>query len=1022
MLTNYQKINNITGWLVFAIAAIVYLLTLEPTTSFWDCGEYIATAYKIQVGHPPGAPLFLIIANVFSNFAGGDVTKVALMINAMSALCSAFTILFLFWTITALAKKIVSPKELPSNTAQIISILGSGAVGALAYTFSDSFWFSAVEGEVYAMSSFFTAIVIWAILKWEQEADAPRANRWLVLITYLMGLSIGVHLLNLLAIPAVVFIYYFKKKKEVNAKGIIITLVISILLLASIFFVIVPQFVNLSGKVELFAVNKIGLPFHSGTIFFFVAVISLIVFGLKTTRKKGMLNANTAILATTFLLIGYSSFIILAIRSNANPPIDENNPEDAVSLLAYLNREQYGSVPLFYGQYYNAGVEYDDNGRPMYESGNPVYVADEEKGKYVVSDERKDVNPVYEKKNSGIFPRMWSSERRHIESYMDWAGVKPDKKPSFAQNIDFFIDFQVSHMYFRYFMWNFVGRQNDIQGHGSVTDGNWVSGIGFIDDARLGPQDKMPEHMANNRAKNHFYFLPLILGIIGLYYHYKVAAKDAWVVSLIFLFTGLAIVVYLNQYPYQPRERDYAYVGSFYAFAIWIGLGVLSIYEFLSKKTNATGLAAGITALCLIAVPGLMASEGWDDHDRSGRTTARDFAKNYLDSCDKEAILFTMGDNDTFPLWYVQEVEGYRTDVRVVNLSLLNTDWYIDQMKRQAYDGEAVPISMSHEKYKQGTRDIAILNDRNLDEPLDINRFNEFIKSDAASTKTPPAMYGKAYKTYPTKNIRIPVDKNVIMENNIVAKKDYDKVLDYIDWNVGFDRLEKKHMIIIDMLANNNWERPVYFAITIGNGPAAFMNLADYLQLDGMVYKLVPIKNEMPMEGQLGRVDSEVLYDNLMNKFSWGNMEDPDVYLDETNLRMTMNFRNNFSRLAAQLVEEEKFDKAIEVLDECMARMPHERVPYNFFVLPIAESYLMAGAEEKGTKLLDDLFSLYESELLYYAEFSIDKRQRFLTDEIRRSLYFCRTTYETAQAYRLDELGNNFKARYEATIDRLKAE
>lgn len=1020
MLTNYQRVNNITGWLVFAIAAIVYLLTLEPTTSFWDCGEYIATAYKIQVGHPPGAPLFLVLANVFSNFAGGDVTKVALMVNAMSALCSAFTILFLFWTITALAKKIVSPKEAPSHQAQIIAIIGSGAVGALAYTFSDSFWFSAVEGEVYAMSSFFTAIVIWAILKWEREADQPKANRWLILITYLMGLSIGVHLLNLLAIPAVVFIYYFKKKKEVTPKGIVMALIVSILILGSIFFIIVPQFVNLSGKIELFAVNDLGLPFHSGTIVFFILVITLIVMGLKKTREKGLLNMNTTILATTFLLIGYSSFIILVIRSNANPPIDENNPEDAVSLLSYLNREQYGSVPLAHGQYYNARIKYDDSGKPVYKSGTPVYVADEKKGKYVISDERKDAIPVYEDKNSGLFPRMWSSERRHIESYMEWSGSKANKKPSFSENIKFFVDFQVVHMYFRYFMWNFAGRQNDIQGHGEITNGNWVSGISLIDDARLGPQGSMPDHMKNNRAKNHFYFLPLILGVIGLFYHYKASSKDAWVVTLIFLFTGLAIVVYLNQYPYQPRERDYAYVGSFYAFAIWIGLGVLGIYEKLSSTSKSTGLAAGITVLCLVAVPGLMASEGWDDHDRSGRTTARDFAKNYLDSCDKDAILFTMGDNDTFPLWYVQEVEGYRTDVRVVNLSLLNTDWYIDQMKRQAYNGEAVPISMGHDLYKQGTRDIAILEERKYERALDISSFNQWIKSEAATTKTNPLMYGKAYKTFPTKNIRIPIDKEIIKANNIVAEKDYDKILDYIDWNVGFDRLEKKHMVIIDMLENNNWERPIYFAITIGNSPAAFLNLADYLQLDGMVYKFVPIKNENPLDDQLGRVDSEVLYDNLMNKFSWGNMEDPDVYLDETNLRMTMNFRNNFSRLAAQLVEEKQYDKAIEVLDECMKRMPHERVPYNFFVLPIAESYLMAGAEEKGKQLLEDLFTLYESELLYYSEFNLNKRQHFLTSDIRRALYFCRTTYETAQAYRLDALAEDIRTRYEAAFERLK--
>ncbi len=698
----YKKLNNIIGWIIFAIATVVYIITSEPTASFWDCGEYIATAYKLQVGHPPGAPLFQLLGRFFSLFAFGDSSLVARMINTMSALSSSFTILFLFWSITMLAKKIVLASG-EITKAKMYAIFGSGIVGALAFTFSDSFWFSAVEGEVYAMSSFFTAIVFWAILKWEETADEDHSYRWLILIAYLIGLSIGVHLLNLLAIPAITFVYYFKKYKPTK-KGIFITLIISFIILTVIMYIIIPWIVQLAGLFERFFVNAIGLPFNTGTIIYFILLISGIIWGLIYTKKHKKVILNTIILGFIFILIGYSSFFLLIIRSNANTPIDENNPEDAISLLAYLNREQYGDWPLLHGQYYNAPlVDRKD--------GNPVYIKDKEKGKYVISDDRKNTIPVYDSRYETIFPRMWSStETIYVDDYKRWAGIKrdPDNKhiPTFGENLRFFFKYQLGHMYLRYFMWNFAGRQNDIQGRGGLLKGNWISGINFIDEWRLGPQNNLPESM-ENKGRNKFYFLPLILGLIGLFYQFNKNYKDGIVVSLLFIMTGIAIVIYLNQYSPQPRERDYAYAATFYAFAIWIGLGVLSIFDFFAKKFKLKISAFATILVCLILVPGIMAKDGWDDHDRSGRYTALQVAKNYLNSCAQNAILFTNGDNDTFPLWYMQEVENYRTDIKLINTSLFAKDWYIDQQKRKTYKADPIPSQLTHKQYREGSLDVA---------------------------------------------------------------------------------------------------------------------------------------------------------------------------------------------------------------------------------------------------------------------------------------------------------------------------
>ena len=961
---NYIKINNLLGWLTFSIAFIVYYLTIEPTVSFWDCGEYISTAYKLEVGHPPGAPLFQLIGRFFSLFAS-DTMNVAFMINLMSAVCSAFTILFLFWTITALAKKIVSVSDeiVKLTKAQKIGVFGSGIVGALSYTFSDSFWFSATEGEVYAMSSTFTAITFWAILKWESEADDKYASRWIILIAYLIGLSIGVHLLNLLAIPALVFIYYFKKYKPTKW-GVIKVFLLSVIITGGIQGIVIPQVVNFAKIFELFFVNSIGLPFNSGTIIYFILIIGGIIFGLKYSKQKRKPNLGIILVSFATILIGYSTFFILVIRSNANTPIDENNPEDAVSLLAYLNREQYGDWPILSGQYYNANVV-------DLEDGTPVYKKDEKAGKYVVTNNRKSSIPVYDPKFSGFFPRMWSSSQSsHAKAYQQWSGQKNAKRPpTFSENLNYFFKYQLGHMYFRYFMWNFSGRQNDIQGHGEINKGNWLSGISFIDETirGLGPQDNIPETMANNKGRNIYFMLPFLLGIIGLLHQFKKRKNDALVVFLLFLFTGIAIVVYLNQYPFQPRERDYAYVGSFYAYAIWIGLGVLGIIEFMSKKINKLNSSIIATLVCLLFVPTLMAKENWNDHDRSKRYTARDVATNYLNSCAPNAIIFTNGDNDTFPLWYAQEVEGVRTDVRVVNLSLFNTDWYIDQMKRAAYDAAPIPSSMSWEKYKQGTRDYIIIKDNNKGY-VEVKDVVNFIASDNDKTKG-FTRGGKKSNYCPTNKLKITVNKDDVIKKGVVPESYRDRIVDEIKWEIKGNGFSKNEMMVLDILANFNWERPIYFAITVGSGN--FMGLEKYFQLEGLAYRFVPYLAKSN-DGQTGEIATDIMYDNLINKFKWGNMQDTSIYLDETNMRMTMNFRNNFSRLSDALIQKGDYEKAEIVLDKCVEIMPHKAIPYNYFNLPVAEGYYKIGKIEKASEVVNILIDTYFDELDYYN--SIDEK------------------------------------------------
>ena len=979
-MKSFNKINNTIGLLIFAIASFVYLSTIEQTVSFWDCGEYISTAYKLEVGHPPGAPLFQLLGRMFSLFAEPATSQVAVSINILSALCSSLTILFLYWTITGFAQKI--KLDYSKNTKQIL-IFFSGIIGSLSYTFTDSFWFSAVEGEVYAMSSFFTAVTFWCIMKWEKESDKASSSRWLILISYLIGLSIGVHLLSLLTIPAMGMIYY-NKKYNYSKLGAIKAFFISLIILVFIQGVIIPGAVSLIYSFELFFTNNLGLPFNCGTIIYFLSIIALITIGLIYTKNKNKPIYNTAILSVLVLLIGYSSFAILVVRSNSNPPIDENNPEDAVGLLSYLKREQYGSWPIIYGQYFNAKLD----SKEPYIDGKPIYKKDKKKGKYVIIDKRENSIPNYSSKYKTFFPRMWSNtQSRHANGYRSWANLSKnkDKVPTFGENLSFFFKYQIGWSYLRYFMWNFAGRQNDYMNmDGNPIYGNWESGISFLDKARLGSPDKeyLPNHLKNNKGKNHYYFLPLLLGILGMYFHFKNNKQDAIANLLFFLFTGVLIIVYLNVTPFQPRERDYAYVGSFYAFSIWIGLGIFSVFNFINKHINSKTASILSFIICLFISPVLLALENWDDHNRSGRRTALEVAKNYLDSCDKNAIIFTNGDNDTFPLWYAQEVEDYRTDVKVVNLSLFNTSWYIDQMKRATYDAKPIPSSLTENEYRTGTRDYTLIQER-FKEHVDVKDVIKFIRSNSAKAKIRTSAGMRNY--CPTKKLKLKVDRDKVL--SFVPKKHQSKIVDEIKWKIKGNGIYKNKLMVLDILANFNWERPIYFAITVGRDN--FMGIENYFQLEGLAYRLVPYETRS-FDGQTGTVEVEKMYERLVDKFNWGGFNNSNLYFDETNTRMVMNFRNNYSRLAEALHQSGDNTRAIETLDKCLFEFPRETVNYSYFAIPIADIYLKAGAKEKGMKVLSDMSEDFMVEYKFFSNFSEKqtvKQNLSLSTQILASLY-----------------------------------
>jgi tetratricopeptide (TPR) repeat protein len=1066
-MKNFRRLNNVLGWITFAAASLVYLLTIEPTASWWDCGEYISTAFKLQVGHPPGAPLFQLVGRFFSLFAFGDVTQVAKMVNIMSALSSGFTILFLFWTITMLGLKFVKEDEM--TTGQGFAILGSGLVGALAYTFSDSFWFSAVEGEVYAMSSFFTAIVFWAILKWDRVHDQPHSLRWILLIAFLVGLSVGVHLLNLLTIPAIALVIYFRKYQS-NWKGIIYTLAISFFVLAFIMWWLIPWTVALAGKYEIAFVNSLGLPFNTGTIFYFILLIGSLVWGVRFTYREthttieyilggvmllllsifswlsfvaflAIIGAylwykqgsgsranrnqlrsvvNTGLLSIAFMLIGYSSFFILVIRANANTPINENDPSDAVSLLSYLNRDQYGSWPIFYGQYYDAPLDAQN----PYKDGTPIYVKDNKSGKYKITDDRKNSIPNYDKRFCTIFPRMWSNQKdSHISAYKSWGKIKGIPitvtdddgktktiiKPTFGENLRFFFRYQIGHMYMRYFMWNFAGRQNDIEGHGGIRYGNWISGIPFIDNPRLGDQSDLPSSM-DNWARNKFYMLPLLLGLLGMYFHFKKHFNGALLVLLLFFMTGIAILVYLNITPQQPRERDYAFAGSFYAFAMWIGFGVMALWDAL-KKVNEKVIAVVVTVVCLLLVPGLMAKDGWNDHDRSNKYACRDFAADYLNSCAPNAILITNGDNDTFPLWYAQEVEGIRKDVRVVNFMLASGDWYVHQLKRKIYDSDPLAMTLRYDQYDKGVNEVVAYTGA-YNERIELQDMIDYIASDDPGTKYQSG--NRIISIFPTKKVKITVDTANLVKDGIVPKELAGKVVPEITWDIRTNYLYKNDLMLLDFLAKNKFNRPVYFASPSSINDA--VNVDKYCFQEGFVYRFLPAYNDTgDYVPGLGSVNSEASFDILLHKCNWGNLADPGVYVDRESYRNTMIPKQNLARLARKLSQEGKFDKAVQVCDYVQKIFPDEKIHFDYYMIQFVESYYMAGAFDKGNKLAEKLVSIYEQNTSYIASLDPQFRANY-EDDLNQAMGFFGALQQIADQYKQEKVSKRVEAFLNKTM------
>ncbi len=965
---NYKKYNTILGWLTFVIALITYTLTLEPTVSYWDCGEYISTAVKLEVGHPPGAPLFQMLGAFFAMFTS-EASEIAKMVNFMSALASAFTILFLFWTITALAKKIVLKSNEELTTSNSIAILGSGLVGALAYTFSDSFWFSAVEAEVYAMSSFLMALLFWLALHWEAEMDKPKGHKWLLLISFVVGLSFGVHILSLLVIPPIVFIYIYKKHPSLNTKQFIVANIVSILVLAFVFKFLFPFTLRFFSASELFFINTIGLPFNTGSIIAGIVLIALFYFALKYTRKKKKYTLNLLTLCILFIMIGFSSWLMLPIRANANTTINENNPSSARELLAYYNREQYGDANVFYGSYYSETGERDK--KNPFRDAKPKYEKDEKAGKYVIVNNYKDALPNFNDKHKGIIPRMVDPSPSVVQNYKAITGIpqRSKRRPTFGENLYFMITYQFGYMYGRYFMWNFVGKQNDIQGN-LDNNGNWLSGIKPIDEFRLGSQTNLPSDDLDNKGRNTYYFLPLILGLIGVFFHFAKDKNNFYILLLFFAFTGLAIIFYTNPKPFEPRERDYAVVGSFYVFAIWIGFGVLAIYNKLRVNLQAKTVALATTLICVLAVPTLMASENWDDHDRSGRYNAYNNAKAYLDSCQENAIMFTIGDNDTFPLWYMQEVENYRTDIKLINTSLFAKDWYIDQQKRKTYDAPPIPSQLVHDDYKEGSLDVAYHYPYPFpqfkDTVMDIDFFMKWIQSKDSRTMIDFEENGHPEKVYPTNKIRIPVDKEAVLRNGIVSEKFADSIVPYIDIEVSEAALIKNRILMLDILANNNWERPIYFT---GGAQAAdeYIWLKDYLQLDGLAYKLVPIKTPIDNKNfmDMGMIDTESMYKNVQ-KWSWKNTN-ADIYVDPESRKNGISLRNSLGRLADEFIKEGNPEKAEEILDLSMEKMPIEKYGYYRLVIGYIDSYYRINKPEKARKIIEFLVNNFQEKIVYYS-------------------------------------------------------
>jgi hypothetical protein len=998
-MNKYKLINNITGWLVFAVALVTYTLTIEPTASFWDCGEFISGCFKLQVVHPPGAPLFLLIGRMFTMFAA-DVSKVAYTINFMSGLSTAFVVLFLFWSTTHMAKKIFAPGKSEVGFAQMIAIMGAGIVCGLAATFSDTLWFSAVEGEVYALSTFFIAIVFWAMLKWEDHEDATTRDKWLILIAYLLGLSVGVHLMSLLAVPAMALIYYFKKY-TFSWKGVFVALFAGFIALSFVYVGVVSIMINMISKFELLAVNDLGLPFDVGAAVFAVLLAAGLAYALFYAHKKGNQMLHTAALSFLFILIGFSTYFIVIIRANANPPINMNDPSDILKLQSYLNREQYGDRPLLYGPHFNAyPTDIKKVGKKYAKVGD----------KYEVIGDKIDYE--FNPKDMMPFPRLGSwQDDRHVAAYRAMLGLGEKENPTMADNLSFFFGYQIKYMWFRYFMWNFSGRQDDIQGRFDNNNGNWITGFEFFDKGIMGSKEEMTDYAKQNGGWNKFYLIPFLLGIFGLIYHFQKDRNDALVILTLFAFTGVLEIVFFNSPPFEPRERDYTLVGSFATFCIWIGFGVLAIYDFLSKKAPQV-VAAGVALVLSLTAPALMAKDGWDDHDRSKRFTAVDFAINYLESCEKNAILFTQGDNDTYPLWYAQEVEGIRTDVRVVNLSLLGVDWYIRQLKFAMNDAPSVKISFTDDQFLGSKRDVTRYYDTkklNQNGYYDLKEIIKFIATDKKSAQV-QLTDGQYINYLPVKNFKLGVDASKFA--NAVPASLKDSLKSEIAFTLGSkNNLLKNDLLLLDIVANNINDRPIYFAVSVS--PDSYLGMEKYFQLEGLSYRIVPIETNKG-DGQYGYVDTERMYHNVMTKFKWGGIERKKtisytvqsgetlfdvcekfdvmpsevraannltgeltagttlkieqpvpMYLDENIQRMTMNLRSNFTRLADALTSEQKLDSAKMVLNTCQKVFPEQSVPYNIFMIKFPEVYYAADDKESAQFLMRSILKVYEQELRY---------------------------------------------------------
>lgn len=1000
---NYSRINTIGGWLCFIVAALTYILTLDQSVSFWDCGEFISSAFRMEVVHQPGAPIVSMIQRLFSALAFGDKTKVAYFVNISSALASAGTILFLFWTITALAKKTVIKKGEEINNQKIIGIMGAGFVGALAYAFSDSFWFSAVEAEVYAMSSLCSAIVFWGILKWESQADDPKSDRWLLFVAYMMGISIGVHILNLLTIPALIFVYYFKKNPFPNWQGILKVFFISIAVLAAVQFGIIQYVIAFAANFDYFFVNTMGLGFGTGILFFAVLAIGSLVYGIRYSILKNKRILNLAMLFTVLLLFGYSSFALLIIRAQAKPNLNNYNVDNVYSFSRYVGRDQYGDKPLFYGENYNSEkIDIKETGK-IIRKGEKKYELAGTKSAYVFADKT-------------LLPRMYSDKAEHINFYKSYMGFDDEHKPSLMDNLKYMLSFQTGQMYMRYFMWNFVGRQDNEDGQFGGKDGNWLSGVKPLDAIRLGNQKNLPPSIVENKAYNRFFFLPLIIGLIGAVWHFKRNQKDAGIIGLLFVFTGIAIVVYLNSVPVEPRERDYAYVGSFYAFAIWIGLGVFGLKDWIFQKLTPVRASIFASIIALFGAPIIMANQGWDDHDRSDSHLARDMSVNYLKSCAPNAILFTYGDNDTYPVWYAQEVENIRPDVRVVNLSLFTADWYIDGMRKKQNQSAPLPITLKHEQYVEGTRDIMYYQDYKIAQHIELQEILDVLLSDHDEDKV-TMTDGSKYNVLPTKNLKLAVSPQQVLDTGTVPKEDAGKIANSMEWTYNSNFVTKGTLALFDILTHNNWKRPIYFSGAMPN--EQYLGLNKYLYFEGLNKRLLPLKPDTAITQDFDRVNLKPMYNNLMNVYGFGNIKNAN-HLDRQSADDVTMFANMFNGLLTGLINEGKITESKKVANKYF-----EVIPAKFYSMRqvmstyyFTESLYRLNDLNRANAMIKKTADYVGKELTHLADVSESKNQLSSEQDVRFYLGYLGQMVKLTEVFKQTELSKSLEKQYNDLIVR----